>query len=88
MDASGILNKINAVILNPLILLLFTIALLFFFWGIFQFVSRTGDETKRAEGKKHILWGLVGMFIMFSVFGLIRIILNTLGVTPTYPFNP
>ena len=87
MDISVFLNGINQYILNPLILLLFAIALLVFFWGVLQFIfSQTADD-RRDEGKRKIFWGLFGMFIMFSAYGLIRLILGTFGVTPGYPFN-
>lgn len=84
----GFLNKINKLILNPIIALLFAIALLIFFWGIFQFIqSEASDAKKRSEGKGKIVWGLVGMLIMFSAYGIIRLILNTFGITPdtNYP---
>jgi len=82
------LNDINRLILNPLILLAFAIALLVFFWGVFQFIASQTVDTKRDEGKRKIFWGLFGMFIMISAYGLIRLILGTFGITPSgYPFN-
>lgn len=85
MDISNFLNSFNAVIINPLIILVFAVAFLIFFWGIFQFISKAGDGTKREEGKKKILFGLIGMFIMFSAYGLIRVVLGTFGVSsPEY----
>ncbi len=87
MDISVFLNKVNQFILNPLILLAFAIAFLVFFWGIFQFIFSQTADTQRDEGKRKIFWGLFGMFIMISAFGLIRLILGTFGITPSYPFN-
>ncbi|MDP3763840.1 MAG: hypothetical protein Q8Q92_04370 [bacterium] len=87
MDISEFLNKINQFILNPLILLAFAVALLVFFWGIFQFISSQTTDTNREEGKKKIFYGLFGMFIMISAYGLIRLILGTFGITNLkYPF--
>jgi len=80
-----LLNDINRLILNPLIGLAFAVALLIFFWGIFQFIASETSDAKREEGKKKILWGLVGMFIMFSAYGLIGLLLGMLGVNvPPY----
>ncbi len=85
MDISEFLNKINQFILNPLILLAFAVALLVFFWGIFQFISSQTTDTNREEGKRKIFYGLFGMFIMISAYGLIRLILGTFGITgPAY----
>ncbi len=75
-----IIYKINQVIINPLIILLIATAALVFVWGIFQFVAGTGSDEKREIGKKHMLWGLIGLFIMIAVFGIIRIILGTFGI--------
>jgi len=80
------LNKINQFILNPLIKLAFAVALVIFFWGIFQFIISETADAKRSEGKKKILWGLFGMFIMISAYGLIRLVLGTFNIpNPTYP---
>ena len=85
MDISEFLNKINQFILNPLILLAFAIALLVFFWGIFQFINSQTVDASRDEGKRKIFWGLFGMFIMISVYGLIRLVLGTFGIPePSY----
>ena len=82
---SEFLSKVNQFVLNPLIFLAFAIAFIVFFWGIFQFIfSQTADD-KRDEGKRKIFWGLFGMFIMISVYGLIGLILGTFGIAPVYP---
>lgn len=49
--------------------LVVAIALLVFFWGIVQFIA--GGEAKRDEGKKHMIWGIVGLFVMVAVWGLV-----------------
>ena len=82
------LNKINDVILNPALILLFSVALLVFLYGGLQFIMKASDEKARAEGKKAMVWGLVGMFIMVTAFGLIRLILSSVGLsTNVYPLN-
>ena len=88
MDISVFLNKVNQFILNPLILLAFGVAFLVFFWGVFQFIASETTDSRREEGKKKILYGLFGMFIMVSAYGLIRLVLGTFGIPATgYPFN-
>lgn len=85
MDISEFLNKINQFILNPLILLAFAVAFLVFFWGIFQFIGSQTTDAGRDEGKRKIFWGLFGMFIMVSAYGLINLILGTFGISgPDY----
>jgi hypothetical protein len=83
------LNRINAFVLNPIILLLFAISVVYFFYGIVKFLSTgaEGVDKSRKEAQSAILWGLVGMIIMFSVYGLIRFVLDTFGVEPVTQIN-
>jgi hypothetical protein len=72
------LKQVSDIILNPLITLVFAIALLVFVFGIFQFISRETSDKAREQGKAKILFGLVGMLIMFSAYGLIHAIVSTI----------
>ena len=67
-------------IVNPIIGVIFAAGLAYFLWGLMVFIFNAGNEGKRTEGKQHMLWGLVGMFIMMSVFTILRVGLNTFGV--------
>ena len=75
-------GKIDKLIVNPLIILMFAAGLLYFLYGVFQFLMNADDAEARETGKSHMLWGVLGMFIMFAVFALLHIIQNTLGGTP------
>ena len=83
------LSRVNAYILNPIILLLFAVSVIYFIYGIVKFLSTgaEGVDKSRKEAQGAILWGLVGMVIMFSVYGLIRFVLDTFGVEPTTQIN-
>ncbi|MCX6703496.1 MAG: hypothetical protein NTV02_02295 [Candidatus Zambryskibacteria bacterium] len=72
------LRKVSIFILNPIIFILFVVASIYFAWGVFTLI--TADGTKRKEGKDVVVWGLVGMFIMFSTYGIIGLILDTFGI--------
>jgi TRAP-type C4-dicarboxylate transport system permease small subunit len=69
-------------ILNPLILLLLALAFLLFFWGVFDFIRNAGESEKRAEGQKAILWGIIGISIMFGAYGILNIGTATFGIDP------
>lgn len=73
--------RVNNALINPLLALIFVAALLYFMWGLFMFISQAGEDAKRAEGKQHMLWGVIGMVIMVSVFAILQIGLRTFGVT-------
>ena len=76
-DITGLISKIVELIVNPLIQLLFAVALVYFLWGVYQYVAGASSPEKRETGAKHILWGLVGLAIMISVFAIIQISSNT-----------
>ena len=46
-------------------------------FGIFRYINAGDDPKKLAEGGKLVLWGVIGVFIMFSIWGLVALILNT-----------
>jgi len=71
------LDKVVVQIINPIILLLAATAFVVFLWGVFEFIAHAGDETHRKEGKQAILWGLVGLVIIFGAYGIINLALGT-----------
>ncbi|OHA17778.1 MAG: hypothetical protein A2664_04200 [Candidatus Taylorbacteria bacterium RIFCSPHIGHO2_01_FULL_46_22b] len=82
-DGGGLKNFANNVgsVLDVVVMVLVTIAVFVIIWGIFQFVVNAGDAEKRAEGRSRILWGVIGVFLLFSVWGLINILLSTFALT-------
>ena len=82
-DADSAINtivpKIVENIVSPLVQLIFALAFFVFIWGLIGFFTSGDDLTKRKEGQNHILWGVIGIFIMISVFGIIRLVANTVG---------
>jgi len=79
MTPEELIVKLNDAIFNPLILLLIAIATVYFLWGLSMFLANAEDSAERAEGKKKIVYGLIGLFVMVSVFGIIRLVLDTFG---------
>lgn len=83
MTVIPFLNRVNEIILNPLILLMFSLALVYFAYGVLKFLSLEAGDKARDEARKAIMWGIVGMVVMFSVYGLIRFVLDTFGIAPS-----
>ena len=86
--ALGIIQFINAIVV-PLI---FALAFLVFIWGIFQyFIAGGHDEEKKEAGKSLMLYGLIGFFVMVSVWGLVNILTGTFNLDKSeveYPEAP
>ena len=74
------LGKVVVQIINPIILLLAAVAFVVFLWGVFEFIVHAGDASKREEGRNAILWGLVGLGIIFGAYGIINLALGTFGI--------
>lgn len=72
---ANVLNPIIHNIVDPLIGLVFAVAVVVFAFGVFQFIW--GGEDKREDGKNSMLYGVVGMFIMVSAWGIVYLIANT-----------
>jgi len=79
-DFDALIVKISENILNPFIAFLFVLATVYFLFGLVQFYIAGDNEESRKKGQSHMVWGIVGMFIMLSVFGIMRVIVNTLGI--------
>jgi hypothetical protein len=76
----NILDTIVAVILNPIAMLLFAWGFFQFLWGLFLFMKDLNASTMKQEGAQHMIWGVVGMFVMVAVWGIVNLVANTLGL--------
>lgn len=72
------IGKFTGLILQPIILLLFALAMYYFVMGMIMFISKSDDPKARETGRTHMMWGVIGFFIMVSVFTILRIATNTL----------
>ena len=68
----------------PVVLVL---AILFFFWGLAKFILHADDETKRAEGKQIMIWGIIALFVIITIGGITALLQSTF-VEPIDPFGP
>src|SRR3989338_6432254 len=83
--ASNVISRFVDLIIDPAILVIFTFGFFLFIWGLVQFLWNLDEGGENAAGKQHMLWGIVGMLIMVSVFGILNIVDNTFDLDPAYP---
>lgn len=83
MDTSGIGGAIAAInrVVNYIIPFIVGLAVLVVIYGVFSFISNAADEEARASAKQFIIWGIIGIFIMLSVWGLVTILENSFNLT-------
>jgi ribose/xylose/arabinose/galactoside ABC-type transport system permease subunit len=82
----GLLDMANQLI-NRLIPFVITLALLVFLWGILKYVFSSNGEG-RDEAKGYMIWGIIGLFVMVSVWGLVNILVRSLSLDNTAPPAP
>lgn len=78
-DIETIVDKIGG-IFQAIIPVLLIVAFALFLWGVIKFIFAGGDEEKRKTAKNYIIYGLIGLFVMVAVWGIIRIVLGTFDV--------
>lgn len=82
MTIRGILCTIAFDVLNPIIGTLIVLATVVFLWGIVRYLSAGGDTEKLKEARNFIVWGIIGLFVMVSVWGLVALLNNTFFIAP------
>ncbi|OGG80551.1 hypothetical protein A3A39_01530 [Candidatus Kaiserbacteria bacterium RIFCSPLOWO2_01_FULL_54_13] len=80
MSGEQILGNFVTYLINPAILVIFTAGFFLFTWGLVQFIMNLNKGSENQEGKLHMLWGIVGMFVMASVYGIVQLLDSTFGL--------
>lgn len=75
-------------IIKILIPIAFGLAILFFFFGIAKYIWSIGTEKER--GKQIMVWGVVAIFVMTSIWGIVSFLGGSFGLdskatSPTIP---
>ena len=81
-DLSSAFSFTNS-LLSSITVLLFAAAFVFFLYGVFQFVRSAGDEEARKSGRDHIIYGVIGLAVMASVYGLVNFLTGSAALTQT-----
>ena len=76
-NIDGLVTDIGSIV-NKIIPIVFALALLGFFWGLVMYIF--GKEDNKDQAKKTMIWGVVALFIMASVWGLVKFIGDAVGV--------
>ncbi len=79
VSATTILGVIGKII-NTLIPLAIAAGVLYFIWGVIQYVTAK-DEESQGAARKTMISGIIGLFVIVSIWGLVSIIRNTFGIT-------
>ena len=73
-ESLKLINNIKTFIINPIIGFMFAVAVAMFLYGIVEYIYGADNEEKREVGKRHIIYGIIGIFVMVGVFGIMNLI--------------
>ena len=80
-----LLSYVTCIISSSIIPLIFALATAMFVWGVVQYVINSDEEAKKAKGREFMIWGIVGLTIMFAVWGLVKIVGKTFNIEYAIP---
>lgn len=75
------ISNATRLIIEPIIWLLFALALFYFVNGVATFMLKADDPKARATGREHMVWGVIGFFIMVSVKFILDVLVGTFNVS-------
>jgi len=78
-SVGGLIDLLQTLI-NALTPIVVALALLYFFWGLAKYILASSDEAKRKDGQQIMLWGVIALFVMVSVWGIVGLIGDTVGI--------
>lgn len=73
-------------LINAVMPLVISLTLLFFLWGLFRMVMST-DGSAREDARGYVTWGIVALFVMVSVWGLVNILVSSFHLNNATPQN-
>lgn len=75
--ARHFVSQLNDAIVYPLIALMMAVALLVFLYGAFNFVRGANNESVREQGRRHLLYGVIGLLVMLCALAILYIAAGT-----------
>ena len=93
MTLQAIIIRLVNSILTPAVPLLIGIAVALFLWGLVKYLgSGLGEPKKVQEARSLMIWGIISITVMVSVWGLVRILQGVffppLTTAPMYLVDP
>ncbi len=83
MDFADLVNKFTDLGL-ALIPLLGVVAFLVFIIGVGRFIRSTDNEAELKKSKQTLIWGVIGLFVLFSIWGIVAFIRGEFGLSTSF----
>lgn len=76
---NSFIAKVEDQILTPIISLLALGAFILFVYGVVNFIANSDNEEKRKTGQMHMIYGIVGLAIIFGANAIISFMTHAVG---------
>ncbi|MCX6754199.1 MAG: pilin [Candidatus Nomurabacteria bacterium] len=76
-NLTNLINFFTCTLMNAVVPLLGALAVVGFIYGIIKYFLNPDNEEKRKEGKNFMFWGLVTLFVMVSIWGIVSLFSNS-----------
>ena len=88
-NLGALLDSVNT-LMGRVVPILIGLAVIAFLWGVLRYVFNAGSEEKRTEGRKFMIYSIIGIVVMVSVWGLVIFVQQSFGLGsngghPAYP---
>lgn len=88
MTFATIVGNLLTIVNSTIIPLLYVLAFIYFFYGIVRYLFlESGSEQGAEKARKFILYGIIGLVVIFAFWGIVNLLVNTLvsgeGISPT-----
>lgn len=80
VETAAFVTKFNEIILFPVITLLMGVAILVFLYGCAVYIVSANNPSGREDGRRHILYGIIGLLIMLMAYAILSVAVNTFGL--------
>lgn len=88
ITVKSVIDQIIGSVLQPAVPVLIGVAVVLFLYGLVKYLnSGFGDTKTVGEARGLMIWGIVALAVMVSIWGLVAVVQNTFlgGASPTAP---
>jgi hypothetical protein len=79
-NAKTLIESIGSIVSTRLIPLMILLALVYIAYAVFEYIAEGAESQAKEEKKQKIFWGVIGLFIIVSIWALVAIVANSFGI--------
>ncbi len=88
LGAIRVLADSVGTLVSTLIPVVMGMAVLVFFWGLVKYIANASDEAAKESGKTLMIWGMIALFVMVALWGILGWFQTNLGLSGSISTTP